>query len=428
MELLSRKTLNSLFLPGGVILLGAVFLLDTKWIALSQSGVTFFYYAAFVAAGLLAWRFHSTRILFSVIVLLIGHHAVQFYAQRGAGLGLVAFEAIALLIPLNFAFLTFFTERGDEGRTLLWFLILLFFESVFVAAAARPEQPAPGFLHFAFIRTYHSHLPQPAILMLSASLCLLLVRFVQFHRAIDSGMFWSLIMAWLGFQAGATGKPGTAYFGAAALALAGSIIENTYSLAYNDELTGLHSRRSFNDASFRLKPPYAVAVVDIDHFKSINDNYGHDTGDQVLRLVASKLARVGGGGEAFRVGGEEFTILFPNRSASGVLDYLDLMRLNIENSTFRARSGQERRKVSRAADRRKGAKGRAPASSRTSTFISVTVSIGVAESRSKASMDEIIEEADQALYRAKKGGRNRIEIAAAPKQTKPVRSRKAARP
>ena len=427
MELLTKKSLNSLFLPGGVILLGSILLLDTKWIALSQSGVNFFYYAAFVAAGLLAWRFHSTRILFSVIVLLIGHHAVQFYSQRGAGLGLVAFEAIALLIPLNLAFLTFFTERGDEGRTLLWFLILLFFESVFVAAAARPEQPAPGFLHFAFIRSHHSHLPQPAILMFSASLCLLLVRFVQFHRATDSGMFWSLVMAWLGLQAGATGKAGTAYFGAAALALAGSIIENSYSLAYNDELTGLHSRRSFNDASFRLKPPYAVAVVDIDHFKSINDNYGHDTGDQVLRLVASKLARVGGGGEAFRVGGEEFTILFPNRSASGVVDYLDLMRLNIENSTFRVRSGQERRKVSRTADRRKGAKGRTPSSSRTSTFISVTVSIGVAESRPKASVDEIIEEADQALYRAKKGGRNRIEIAAAPKQGKPVRSKKAAR-
>ncbi|PYV58371.1 MAG: hypothetical protein DMG98_08240 [Acidobacteria bacterium] len=103
------------------------------------------------------------------------------------------------------------------------------------------------------------------------------------------------------------------------------------------------------------------------------------------------------------------------------------MRLNIENSAFRVRSGQERRKISRPADRRKGTNGRAPANSRTSTFISVTVSIGVAESRSKASMDEIIEEADQALYRAKKGGRNRIEITAPPKQTKPIRSKRAVR-
>src|SRR5436190_1793649 len=103
-------------------------------------------------------------------------------------------------LVMDFAFLTFFTERGYEGRTLLWFLALLFFESVFVAAAARPDQAVPTFLHFAIIRSYHSHLPQPAILMFSASLCLLVFRFAQFHRATDSGMFWSLVLAWLGFH------------------------------------------------------------------------------------------------------------------------------------------------------------------------------------------------------------------------------------
>ena len=211
--------------------------------------------------------------------------------------------------------------------------------------------------------------------------------------------------------------------------MAGSIIENTYSLAYQDELTGLHSRRSFNDASFRLKAPYAIAVVDIDHFKSVNDNYGHDTGDHVLRLVASKLARVGGGGQAFRVGGEEFTILFPNKNASAVVDYLDLLRMNIESSTFRVRSGQERRKISRTADRRTAPKRKAAAPAKSSTLLSVTVSIGIAQSRPKAYIDEIIEEADQALYRAKQGGRNRIEVGGgAPEKPKRIRSKKAARP
>src|SRR5215475_9367961 len=416
MEFFSKKTLNSLFFPGVVILLGTVLLLNGKWIALSPSGVTFFYYATFVAGGLLAWRFHSNRILFSVIVLLLGHHTVQWFAQSSAGPGRIALEAIALLIPLNFAFLTFFNDRGDEGRTLLWFLALLFFESVFVAAAARPDQPVPGFLHFAFLRNYHSRVPQPAMLMFLVSLGLLLFRFIQLHRATDSGMFWSLIMAGLGFHAGASGTVGTAYFGAAALALAGSIVENTYSLAYQDELTGLDSRRSFNDASSRMKPPYVVAVVDIDHFKSINDRYGHDTGDHVLRLVSSKLARVGGGGEAFRVGGEEFTILFPNKNAAAVLDYLELLRLNIENSTFRVRSGLERRKTSRSSDRRTTTKRKAPSPARASALLSVTVSIGVAESKAQTHIEEIIEQADQALYRAKQGGRNKIEVATAPKQ------------
>jgi len=427
MEFFSQKTLNSLFFPGVVILLGAVPLLDSKWIALSPSGVTFFYYATFVAGGLLAWRFHSNRILFSVIVLLLGHHAIHWFAQWSPGPGKIAFDAIALLIPLNFAFLTFFNDRGDEGRTLLWFLALLFFESVFVAAAARPDQPVPGFLHFSLFRNYHSRVPQPAVLMFLVSLGLLLFRFIQLHRATDSGMFWSLILAWMGFHSGVSGTAGTGFFGAAALALAGSIVENTYSLAYHDELTGLNSRRSFNDVTARLKPPYAVAVVDIDHFKTINDRYGHETGDHVLRLVSSKLARVGGGGEAFRVGGEEFTILFPNKNIAAVTDYLELLRLNIENSTFRVRSGQERRKDSRAKDRRAPSKRKSAGTARAMTILSVTVSIGIAESRLKTTVEEVIEEADQALYRAKQGGRNKIETAASPKPAKPARSRKAAR-
>jgi hypothetical protein len=110
MELLSKRTIKFIFLPGGVILLGAVLLLETRWIQLPAYGVNFFYYAVFIAAALLAWRFHSTRILFSAIVLLLGHKAIEFFAQGhvvSAGPGRAAFEAVALLIPLNFAFLTF---------------------------------------------------------------------------------------------------------------------------------------------------------------------------------------------------------------------------------------------------------------------------------------------------------------------------------
>ncbi len=407
MDFLSKRTIQFIFLPGGLILLGAVLLLNIAWIPTSGPGVTFFYYAVGIAAGLLAWRFHSTRIFFSVIVLLLAHHAVEFFAQGhtvSTGPGRTAFEAVALLLPLNFAFLTFFPERGSEGRTLTWFLALLFFESVFVAVAARPEQPVPAFLHFSLIRSFRYPLPQPALLAFVAALGLLIVRLVRFHKPTESGMFWSLIAAWLGLNAGGAGKIGTAYFGTAALALASSIIENSYSLAYRDELTSLSSRRAFNDALVRLKAPYAVAAVDIDHFKNVNDTYGHDTGDQVLRLVASKLSRLGGGSEAFRVGGEEFSILF-----------------------FRLRSGEERRKISRAADRRTaGAKRATTRRPPDQSMLSVTISIGVAESQPKSDIEDVLRNADEALYRAKRGGRNRIESATAPsRDPKAKKSRKA---
>src|SRR5215475_3125232 len=99
--------------------------------------------------------------------------------------------------------------------------------------------------------------------------------------------------------------------GTAGLIVAAAIVENSYRLAYHDELTLLPGRRAFNEAVMHLEHPFVIAAVDIDHFKSFNDTHGHDTGDQVLKLVAARLAEVGGGGRAFRYGGEEFTVIFP---------------------------------------------------------------------------------------------------------------------
>ena len=430
MEPWNKRFLQAVFLPGGAILLGAVLLLVPQWINPSVYGVRFFYYAGFIAALLLSWRFHNTRIFLSALVLLLAHRALEFFAQghlAPSGPGRVAFEAIAVLLPLNFILLTFFPERGAPGRSLSWFLVLLFFESVFVAAIARPDQPAPVFLHASPVASIHWRLPQPALLFFVIALGYLLVRMLRFQKPTIIGMFWALIATWLALNAGGVGKIGSAYFGVAALILAGSIVENSYSLAYRDELTGLHSRRAFNDALLRLKPPYSVAAVDIDHFKNINDTYGHDIGDQVLRMVASKLARVGGGGDPFRVGGEEFTILFPGKAGKEIVDILELLRLNIESSTFRIRSGDERRKVQRPTDRRSERKKReAPRLAPSSAIsLSVTVSIGIGESQPKLSSDEIINQADKALYRAKRSGRNRIETGIPEKKVLGFRKKKA---
>jgi diguanylate cyclase (GGDEF)-like protein len=413
MEFWTKRTLKSAFIPGGFILLGAVLLLKAQWLPLPAVGVNFFYYAVFIAALLLAWRFHSTRILFSSVVLLMAHHALEWYGHGRiaiAGEGRIAFEAVALLIPLNFIFLTFFPERGSEGRVLFWFLALLFFESVFVAALARPDQPS-AFLHSSILQSYPWRVPQPAMLVYIVASCLLVVRIAQFHKAIDNGMLWSLIAVSIGLEAGGAAKFGTAYFGVAGFILASSVIENSYSLAYEDELTGLESRRAFNDALLRLKPPYSVAVVDIDHFKRINDTYGHDTGDQVLRLVASRIARVSGGGQPFRVGGEEFTILFPGRVVLDVVDHLELLRMEIESSTFRVRTGEDRRKTPRDSERRSASqRRRKTVSAQAAGVLSVTVSMGIAESHPKLTPDEVIQHADKALYRAKQNGRNRIDM------------------
>jgi PleD family two-component response regulator len=178
-------------------------------------------------------------------------------------------------------------------------------------------------------------------------------------------------------------------------------------------------------------------MLDIDHFKRCNDTYGHDTGDQVLRMVASRLARVSGGGQAYRCGGEEFAILFSGKTTNDVLEHLEKLRVDIEASKLRLR-GPDRRQEARGPDRRnQRSSDQRPPGQRSrgrmqtghairqlsrveptsSDELSVTASIGVATSkRENPSAEEVIKAADKALYRAKDGGRNRVETASAPRR------------
>ena len=424
MAVWSRAALKSIFVPGGIILAIAALFIQYSWIPFSPSGLKFLYYALFVAALALSIRFRSLRIVFGAIVLMLAHFALDAKgpAVHGAQ-GKMAFEVIGLLVPLDFVLLTLIPERTLTREHFIGIAAVLFFQSTFVAVFARPDQPDWSLLHFSFIRSYHLRLTQPALLMFVITLCVLLYRVIRFGKAIDHGMLWSLMTACVGLEAGGGSRSGTAYFATAGLILASSIVESSYSLAYRDELTGLHSRRAFTDASASLKPPYAVAVVDIDHFKSINDTYGHDTGDQVLRMVAARLANVSGGGHAYRVGGEEFTILFPSRSAQDIFQHLELLRMNIESCSFRLRRGEDRRKTPRETDRR-ASPGRKTKVSKHSNSgaLYVTVSIGIAESRPRALVEQVIENADKALYAAKQGGRNRIEVAVTEKKGRKVKT------
>jgi diguanylate cyclase (GGDEF)-like protein len=258
----------------------------------------------------------------------------------------------------------------------------------------------------------------------------LLIRFLLFRKPAESGLLWALAASFLSLRFGGAGRIPDAYFATAASILTLSLIEASYLLAYHDELTALPSRRAFRESLLRLQAPYSIAMVDIDHFKRCNDTYGHDTGDQVLRLVASRLARVGGGGQAYRCGGEEFAVVFPGKSTREVMDHLEQLRAAIESSSFRLRA-KDRRQEARGPDRRN-----APTPARTRggvrqlpaaalpTELSVTASIGVASaSQEPTSVEEVINAADKALYRAKAAGRNRIETASAPRRR--VRSKAA---
>ncbi len=427
MEFGRKRTLKYLFVPGGILLLAAMALISGGVLPVSAAAVDFSYYAGFAAGILLAWRFHSSRVLFPLITLLLAQRALEFFSAgraASAGPGRIAFEAIALLLPLNFIVLSLLRERGLGIPVIMPWLVLLFLESVFVAVICRPgETTGPAFFHVAFVSRSLFHgtkIPQLALLAFAAAFAVLFVRLWLYHKPLESGLLWSLAATFLAFQSNAVGRIAMAYWATAGLLLVASIIENTYVLAYHDELTSLPARRAFNEALLRLEGPYCIAVVDIDHFKNFNDTYGHDTGDQVLSMVAARLAQVSGGGQAFRVGGEEFSIVFPGKPMKDVVPHLDSLRILVEESSFRVRSTPERRSTPRGPGRRTEDKrstrlklGR-PRQVRAESNggLSVTVSIGVAESsQSTRPAEQVIQAADKALYRAKKSGRNRVETA-----------------
>jgi two-component system, cell cycle response regulator len=173
--------------------------------------------------------------------------------------------------------------------------------------------------------------------------------------------------------------------------------QQSMELAITDQLTGLHNRRYMETHLATLlakahegQRPLSVLIVDIDFFKSINDNYGHDAGDEVLREFAARLrSSVRGVDLACRFGGEEFVIVMPEANLSVASSVGERLRRRIAGEPFSIHSGDKK--------------------------IEVTISVGVAIRMDEdgTSHESMLKRADQALYRAKRDGRNRVVADAA---------------
>ncbi len=167
--------------------------------------------------------------------------------------------------------------------------------------------------------------------------------------------------------------------------------------AMTDALTKLANRKAFDDELERQcavaaqgHTSLSLAVLDIDHFKRFNDTWGHQTGDQVIRYVASVLSRLATPPRvAARYGGEEFALIFPNEQAQTVIESLETTRREIASRALKRRSTNE-------------------------DLGAVTISIGLAHWRPGESPTCLIERADEALYASKRGGRNRLTVADEP--------------
>jgi GGDEF domain-containing protein len=199
--------------------------------------------------------------------------------------------------------------------------------------------------------------------------------------------------------------------------------------AFQDELTGIGNRRSFEDALRAAPRRFALAMIDIDHFKAVNDTYGHAEGDNVLRWVACRV-REAFGSAAFRYGGEEFAVLLAETGPEAARERLEELRRGMSESGFLVRRGPDRRdrRKERRKGRRRGPDRRAAGRDRRRaprsrglrpaagpSRLRVTVSIGLCAATGGSERPrEVLLRADEALYQAKRGGRNRVVAAGAP--------------
>lgn len=245
----------------------------------------------------------------------------------------------------------------------------------------------------------------PRITLMVAIFAALAVAYgIQRYRGpVERGLLWSGLLLLAAMHESVPGERASFLLVGAGVGMVLALVRTSYAMAYRDELTGLPGRRALMQYLDDVQGTYTVAMVDVDHFKKFNDRHGHDVGDQVLKLVASRLARAPGGGRAYRYGGEEFTLLYPGRVMEDALPHLEKVRRSIDDATFSLRSWR-RPRAKPPEGKKKKRKGRRPRK------LSVTVSIGMAHTGGADSDPmAVLKKADEALYRAKSRGRNRVE-------------------
>lgn len=328
----------------------------------------------FVGGAGIAWRFRRGRLFAGLVALLPWWGSIVSIPEPEWRLPLVAGSALAL-VGVGWS-----RERGMSG----WYFptLLLAFVGGGAWIGAGVTVPAAD---------------QYIVVVFGAGLGALVIASLVRSDGMAQGALWALAAMW-GVLAAPTRAGQLVLLAGGAGALVAGALESIFAAAYRDVLTGIPSRRALDERLDALPAGVVVAMIDVDHFKTFNDTYGHDTGDQVLRMVAWRLAEVADS-EAYRYGGEEFTLIFPALSMAESLKRLEGARAAIAASKFTLRSG-DRPKGKQGKERRGGDAQR--------HGLSVTVSIGAALRGEREHPLALVKRADDALYRAKEAGRDRV--------------------
>jgi len=359
-----------------------------------------------LAVLVIGLSFHFNRsLVFFYIVLIMASNVTLGMDLADTDL---SYSLVSAILPLLLLTCSVLPDRGIASIRALPTYILLALSTVFIifVTAASPEWANFIMLTDWLPARYFDWTEQSQTVLYISIFSFIYMLVLYFTRpssqmAVGLGVL-ILIIAQLNFG---DGSDSLNVFSSMALIMClYAVIHDSWRMAYLDELTELPTRRALKEKFEKVGGTYTVAMLDVDHFKKFNDTYGHDTGDAVLRMIATKMRKVSGGGSVYRYGGEEFTVVFRGKNISEAKPHLDALRENIASNPFL---------INRESRRRSDRTGK-PSKMKS---VTVTVSIGVADSKGKASSTstwtsnkispwDVLKKSDKALYRAKKKGRN----------------------
>ena len=385
-----------IFLPIILLILGAYY--GYTWYpylpASASIGISYLIYMlALIVAGL-SVRFSRSMVFFYVLLIMFTNISLR----TGWVAGELAYALLSAIVPLMVVGITVLPERGLVSiKAVPSYVVLVFGFLLIVLLTAFSPEWAQSFLltDWAPARYFDwTGQPQTVLIITLIALQLMLALFVLTPTLYRAAGFGMLLMLALQFHFGAMIVSLNVFSGVALLMCLNAIMQETWRMAYIDELTSLPGRRALTEKFQRIGNHYTVAMLDVDHFKKFNDNFGHDAGDAVLRMIASQLSQVSGGGLPYRYGGEEFTVVFVGKDKSEARQHLEELRAAIADKPFVIRKkGRRKSDKSTSKDKRHSVK--------------ITVSIGCADSSDTPNSPwDVLKLADKALYRAKDRGRN----------------------
>ncbi|MEH6558473.1 MAG: GGDEF domain-containing protein [Oceanicoccus sp.] len=366
-------------------------------------------YGLFIIVLGLSHYFNRSRFFAAALLMGMSFWLIQNHLQTtlDAPLAFYLFTTMSILLPLGLALLTALPEKGLWNRhgllPILAGPVLLGITCIFASASDgsqleiifrhMPLKPYPGLIMSLFASAWMG-------IMLLIALFFLLLRNAEAEASFSACIIVSSITLAKFDQS----LISTMMFSAAGLTMILGLLRSSFEMAYQDDLTGLRGRRALNEKLRGLGNRYVIAMMDIDHFKKFNDSYGHDVGDDVLKIVANHIAETTGGGIPYRYGGEEFCVIFPGKSLKPCIPHLESVREAISDHRIILRDRKNRPKNAQLGAKKRNDKQN---KKRPKNTVSVTISIGIAERTDLVNTpDKVIKAADRALYRAKQNGRN----------------------